>query len=110
MHSEPVGEVNLGVDAAGIPARHACAAGEMEVVASLNAVSVPYHHAWKGGSQSCHHWEQRCGSGTSSVMPHHCHACIAGQLNQMRYVRAVGEGRIERAAELVDSGEELMGL
>lgn len=49
-HSELVGEVNLGADAAGIPACHACVVEEMEVVISLNAVSVPYRHAREGGS------------------------------------------------------------
>jgi hypothetical protein len=102
--------VNLGVDVAGIPARHACAAGEMEVATSLNAVSVPYHRAWEGGSQSCRRWEQHCGSGTSLVTPHHCHAYIAEQPNQMRYVTAVDEGKVECGVDLVDAGEELMGL
>lgn len=102
--------MNLGVDVVGIPACHACAAEEMEVAASLNAASVPYHHAWEGGSQSCRRWEQRCGSDTFSVTPHHCHACIAGQSNQMRYVMAVGEGKMERGVDLVDAGEELMEL
>lgn len=50
MHSELVGEVNLGVDAAGIPACHACAVEEMEVVISLNAFSVPYRHVREDGS------------------------------------------------------------
>jgi hypothetical protein len=102
-----VGEVNLGVDAAGNPAPHACGAGEMAVVVSLNAVSVPYHHLQKGSSQSYHHWEQYC---DFLVIPHHCHARIVGQLNQMSYVTAVDEGKIERVAELVDAGEELMEL
>lgn len=102
--------MNPGADAAGIPARHACAAGEMEVAASLNAVSVSYHHAWECGSQSCRRWEQRCGSGTSSVTLHHCHAYIGEQLNQMRYATAVGEGKLERGVDLVGAGEELMEL
>jgi hypothetical protein len=33
-----------------------------------------------------------------------------GQLNQMCYVTAVDEGKIEHVAELVDAGEELMEL
>jgi hypothetical protein len=33
-----------------------------------------------------------------------------GQLNQMSYVTAVDGGKIERVAELVDAGEELMEL
>lgn len=43
-------------------------------------------------------------------MPHHCHACIAGQPSQMHYVTAVGEAKIERGAEFVDADEELMEL
>lgn len=100
-------EVNLEVDAVAIPACHVCAAGETVVVVSLNAVSVLLRHAWEVGS---HHWEQRCGSGASSVMPHRCHACVAAQLNQMRYVTVVAEGKMERVTELVDADEELMEL
>lgn len=106
MHSESVEEVNLEVDAVAIPACHVCAAGETVVVVSLKAVCVPLRHAWEVESQSCHH----CGSGAFLVMYHHYHACVAAQLNQMRYVTVVAEGKMEHVAELVDADEELTEL
>lgn len=104
-----MGEVNLVVDGAGILARHACAVGGIEVVASPSVASALRHYL-KGGSQSFHRCVQHCGFGTSLVHPQHLYACIAGQPNQMQYVGAVVEGKIEHGAELVDSCEGLVGL